>query len=63
MHVYEGLQNKVRREAKKDLVGLLEVVKNDTKGMGLEALDQWFPNFFDGGPNLIFKVSWRATEI
>ena len=24
---------------------------------------QRFPNFFDGGPNLIFHVSWRATEV
>ena len=26
-------------------------------------LIQWFPTFFDGGPNLIFQVSWRATEV
>ena len=24
---------------------------------------QWFPTFFDGGPNLIFQVSWQATEV
>ena len=27
------------------------------------SLKQWFPTFFDSGPNLIFQVSWRATEV
>ena len=29
---------------------------------GHTELDQWFPTFFDGGPNLIFQVSWRPQR-
>ena len=36
--------------------------KNSLKS-NQNGVDQWFPTFFDGGPNLIFQVSWRATGL